>query len=141
MNTGKKLFRWVGMYNGNLFGFPKVAYVVKHLNERHAARIKCYGGGSGDPDNPVHEFLVDLVKALSESSKWVRRQTFAALSGQLLTTNALYPNQFAQDILPHLLGLSDDKVPNVRLVVARSIVSCVLEQGMCIYRINMHEKA
>lgn len=105
--------------------------MVKRLNDCHAAQ-----SGAGDP-NVVHEFLVDLVKSLSESSKWVRRQTFAALAGQLIVTNALYPNQFAQDILPHLMSLSEDKVPNVRLVVARSIVSCVLQQGMCIYNINI----
>lgn len=93
------------------------------MNDCHAAM-----NGGGDP-NVVHDFLVELVKSLSESSKWVRRQTFAALSGQLIVTNALYPSQFAQDILPHLVGLSTDKVPNVRLVVARSIVTCVLQQG------------
>lgn len=104
---------------------------MKRLNECHEAGLNSgYSGGSGESINPVHEFLVDLVKALSESPKWVRRQTFAALSGQLLATNALYPNQFAHDILPHLIGLSEDKVPNVRLVVARSIVSCVLPFGM-----------
>ncbi|ODM96970.1 Serine/threonine-protein phosphatase 4 regulatory subunit 1 [Orchesella cincta] len=79
-------------------------------------------------DNVAEIRRESLHASLSESSKWVRRQTFAALSGQLIATNALYPSQFAQDILPHLIGLSEDKVPNVRLVVARSIVSCVLQQ-------------
>lgn len=114
--------------------------MVKRLNECHATALTSgYSGGSGDPSNPVHEFLVDLVKALSESSKWVRRQTFAALSGQLLATHALYPNQFAQDILPHLIGLSEDKVPNVRLVVARSIVSHVLQNGKNSFHPKKHD--
>jgi len=58
----------------------------------------------------------DLAENLAHSSHWARRQTFAVLCGELLTT---VPYQdFSQDLLPHLLDLTWDIVPNVRLKVA-----------------------
>jgi len=39
----------------------------------------------------------------------------------LIRKGSVTSTQFAQDILPHLVGLSTDKVPNVRLVVAQTL--------------------
>lgn len=75
------------------------------------------------------ELLSQLVKSLANSDVWVRRQAFASLAGQLMETGAISPDQFAEDILPALVNLSKDKVPNVRLKVAQSIVLSVLNEG------------
>jgi len=82
--------------------------------------------GRGDP-NFVRDFLLQVVDVLCHSTKWVQRQSFAALAGYL--TTRLPPTQFAQDILPHLISLSTDKVPNVRIVVAQTLTNSVMNLG------------
>ncbi|XP_078043548.1 serine/threonine-protein phosphatase 4 regulatory subunit 1-like [Augochlora pura] len=52
---------------------------------------------------------------------WVRRQTFAMLCGHLISSNAISAKKFRLELLPVLLKLSRDKVPNVRLAVVRSL--------------------
>ncbi|XP_076285831.1 serine/threonine-protein phosphatase 4 regulatory subunit 1 isoform X2 [Lasioglossum baleicum] len=52
---------------------------------------------------------------------WVRRQTFAMLCGHLISSNAISGTKFCVELLPILLKLSADKVPNVRLAAARSL--------------------
>merc|ERR1712130_657254 len=70
---------------------------------------------SGDC-NLSRAIVADLAENLAHSSHWARRQTFAVLCGELLST---IPYQdFCQDLLPHLLDLTWDIVPNVRLKVA-----------------------
>ncbi|GLV33903.1 Protein phosphatase 2A at 29B [Carabus blaptoides fortunei] len=65
--------------------------------------------------------LVKLAEEFAHSKRWVRRQAFALLCSRLISSNALPPEQFATDVLPHLLDLSWDPVPNVRLAVSRTI--------------------
>jgi len=66
--------------------------------------------------NLSRAITADLAENLAHSSHWARRQTFAVLCGELLST---IPYQhFTQDLLPHLLDLTWDIVPNVRLKVA-----------------------
>lgn len=77
----------------------------------------------------VKDFLQHLVKNLGYSDAWIRRQAFATLAGQLVEIGAMTPPQFSEDILPILIYLSKDKVPNVRLKVAQSIVTHILNQG------------
>ncbi len=69
----------------------------------------------------IRVLLADLIAELVENEKWIHRQTYAALCLQLFEVSALEHSQYAQDILPHLLDLSADPVPNVRLVCARTL--------------------
>nr|XP_031827867.1 serine/threonine-protein phosphatase 4 regulatory subunit 1-like [Nomia melanderi] len=55
------------------------------------------------------------------AQKWIRRQTFAFLCGQLISSNAITGTKFSLELLPLLLKLSSDKVPNVRLAVAKTL--------------------
>merc|ERR1719150_2553503 len=71
--------------------------------------------GSGDA-NLTRAIVADLAENLAHSTHWARRQTFAVLCGELLAT--LPYEDFSQDLLPHLLDLTWDVVPNVRLKVA-----------------------
>ena len=87
---------------------------------------ECRVLGGGDCSF-VRDYLLKLVEILCHSSKWAHRQSFAALSGYL--TGSIAPDHFAQDILPHLISLSSDKVPNVRLVVAQTLTSSVMNLG------------
>ena len=74
-------------------------------------------------------YLVRLVEKFAHSKKWKRRQTFALLCNRLLASKALPPEQFATEIMPHLLDLSWDPVANVRLVVAKTIAQHIIPNG------------
>lgn len=69
----------------------------------------------------VRVLLADLIGELVKSDSWIHRQTYASLSLTLFQESSLDHTQFAQDILPNLMDLSEDKVPNVRLAVARTL--------------------
>lgn len=73
--------------------------------------------------------LVTLAERFAHSKKWKRRQTFALLCSELLKEQALPPEQFASEVLPHLNDLSWDPVANVRLVVARCLAKQVVTNG------------
>ena len=62
------------------------------------------------------EVCADLADNLARSSHWARRQTFSMLCGRL--AGQLEPEMFDSELLPALLELADDVVPNVRLRVA-----------------------
>lgn len=74
--------------------------------------------------------LVPLAERFAHSKKWKLRQTFALLSSEFLKSNALPCDLFVSEIMPHLLDLSWDPVPNVRLVVARTLVNDIITNGI-----------
>lgn len=73
--------------------------------------------------------LVKLAERFAHSKRWKRRQTFALLCSELLVAQAIPLEQFATDVMPHLLDLSWDPVANVRLVVARTIANNIITNG------------
>jgi serine/threonine-protein phosphatase 4 regulatory subunit 1 len=72
--------------------------------------------------------LGDLAEWFAHSKRWNQRQTFALLCSQLVTKRVLSEELFACNILPHLLDLSWDSVPNVRLSVARTVAANIMAQ-------------
>jgi len=70
----------------------------------------------------------NLVEVLGHSTHWARRQTYAVLCGEVVKVKesedkTVYsPSSFSTELLPHLLDLTWDKVPNVRLAVAKVVV-------------------
>lgn len=48
----------------------------------------------------------------------------------MITNGAISGEKFAKEMLPNLLNLSWDKVPNVRLVVARTLRQNVIGMGI-----------
>jgi hypothetical protein len=73
----------------------------------------------------------ELAEWFAHSKRWIQRQTFALLCSQLVRKQILPEELFARDILPHLLDLSWDPVPNVRLSVARTLATNIMAQGEC----------
>jgi hypothetical protein len=73
--------------------------------------------------------LGDIAEWFAHSKRWNQRQTFALLCSQLVTKRVLSEELFACDVLPHLLDLSWDSVPNVRLSVARTVATNIMAQG------------
>merc|ERR1719373_314620 len=71
---------------------------------------------SSDHSGLARDIMIDLAENLAHSHHWARRQTFAELCGQLVTK--IPYEHFSVDLLPHLLDLTWDVVPNVKLKVA-----------------------
>jgi len=82
--------------------------------------------------------VASLVSCLATSSHWTRRQTYAQLVGQLLT--ALPWQEVSSHLLPHLLNLTEDRVPNVRLQVANVIGHVLSEEWYADTSCPEHER-
>ncbi|XP_072393509.1 serine/threonine-protein phosphatase 4 regulatory subunit 1-like isoform X1 [Diabrotica undecimpunctata] len=80
---------------------------------------------SSEP-NLTPGFLIKLAETFAHSKKWKRRQTFCLMCIEILKEEALEPEQFVSEVMPHLLDLSWDPVANVRLVVARCLSRYIL---------------
>jgi serine/threonine-protein phosphatase 4 regulatory subunit 1 len=97
----------------------KVAAVRKSAVDVHSIMVKYLIEDSSQA--LVRVLLADLMGDLVRSESWIHRQTYASLALALFDESSLEHTQYAQDVLPHLLDLSEDKVPNVRLAVARAL--------------------
>ncbi|KAG7189512.1 hypothetical protein KM043_017203 [Ampulex compressa] len=74
----------------------------------------------------IHELKYTLA---INARKWINRQTYALVCAQLIANNAITGEKFCEDMLPSLFNLSLDKVPNVRLAVARTLSKNVITMG------------
>ena len=55
------------------------------------------------------------------NERWVNRQTFACLCHRLYTAQVMPEEEYGEEILPMLVNLAWDIVPNVRITVAKSL--------------------
>lgn len=67
-------------------------------------------------------FLISIAERYAHSKTWRFRHTFALLCSVLLKEQAMGSEDFASILWPHLLDLSWDPIPNVRILVAKCIV-------------------
>ncbi|XP_014604176.1 PREDICTED: serine/threonine-protein phosphatase 4 regulatory subunit 1-like isoform X2 [Polistes canadensis] len=83
-------------------------------------------------DEPLAMALIqELRETLAMNpDKWVLRQTYALLCAQLIIGHAISGENFVKEMLPSLVNLSWDKVPNVRLAVARTLSQNVITMGI-----------
>ena len=75
----------------------------------------------------IQEMRELLIKQAAE--RWIVRQTYALVCSKLVSYRVITSQVFSKELLPYLLTLSNDCVPNVRLVVARTLVRDVLKNG------------
>jgi serine/threonine-protein phosphatase 4 regulatory subunit 1 len=61
------------------------------------------------------------------SSRWRERQVYIMTVEKLLATKAIKPELLNNYILKKLLELASDKIPNIRLCVARCLSRSVME--------------
>ncbi|XP_053252510.1 serine/threonine-protein phosphatase 4 regulatory subunit 1 isoform X8 [Podarcis raffonei] len=82
---------------------------------------------------PPPTFVVDLMNELVETfcrcQKWSGRQTFAFICQTIIEDDCLPMDQFAEHLLPHLLLLASDRVPNVRVLLAKTLRQTLLEKA------------
>ncbi|XP_064598728.1 LOW QUALITY PROTEIN: serine/threonine-protein phosphatase 4 regulatory subunit 1-like [Liolophura sinensis] len=77
-------------------------------------------------DRMVHLLVNDITERFARSNKWYGRQLYAQLCLYLLEENALPPEDFANLLLPSLLFLSSDSIPNVRISLAKTLSQMVM---------------
>uniref|UniRef100_A0A8D2GTF1 Serine/threonine-protein phosphatase 4 regulatory subunit 1 n=2 Tax=Urocitellus parryii TaxID=9999 RepID=A0A8D2GTF1_UROPR len=78
-------------------------------------------------------FGVDLINELVENfgrcPKWSGRQAFVFVCQTVIEDDCLPMEQFAVHLMPHLLTLANDRVPNVRVLLAKTLRQTLLEKG------------
>nr|XP_042913436.1 uncharacterized protein LOC122273433 [Parasteatoda tepidariorum] len=65
-----------------------------------------------------------------QSHKWVWRQTYISLCQEIVVEESMDIADFIDKVAPKLFSLGYDKVPNVRLSLARCITSTLLTNGI-----------
>ncbi|XP_014226394.1 serine/threonine-protein phosphatase 4 regulatory subunit 1-like isoform X3 [Trichogramma pretiosum] len=83
---------------------------------------------SGPSENLALALIREMRDLLVRQSaeRWIIRQTYALICSKLITNGNVKGDIFARELLPYLLYLANDRVPNVRLVVARTLVKDVI---------------
>ncbi|EDV25579.1 uncharacterized protein TRIADDRAFT_55822 [Trichoplax adhaerens] len=78
-------------------------------------------------------FCQEIVTIFSNHPHWLRRQEYTHLCQSLLENQSETPEDFAVRFLPSLLELATDKVPNVRLGVARTLSQTISKIGKAFF--------
>ncbi|XP_016287174.1 serine/threonine-protein phosphatase 4 regulatory subunit 1 isoform X3 [Monodelphis domestica] len=90
-------------------------------------------------------FGVDLINELVENfgrcPKWSGRQTFVFVCQTIIEDDCLPMDQFAVHLMPHLLNLANDSVPNVRVLLAKTLRQTLLEKEYFLSSANSHQEA
>ncbi|XP_068209835.1 serine/threonine-protein phosphatase 4 regulatory subunit 1-like [Palaemon carinicauda] len=79
-------------------------------------------GCEGEPGD-VEDLSQQLRETFAQSTTWSRRQSYAFLSGQLVAERSLPVPDWCRMFLPDMLMLANDKVPNVRIAVAKMLAT------------------
>ncbi|KAM0734403.1 Serine/threonine-protein phosphatase 4 regulatory subunit 1 [Formica fusca] len=105
----------------------KVA-AVRNIALELITRIMCYlSTDDALVTSLIHELRDTLVL---NAKKWIHRQIYALVCSHLIRNNAITGSKFSKEMLPCLINLSVDRVPNVRLVVARTMATDVIGMGL-----------
>ncbi|XP_046535012.1 serine/threonine-protein phosphatase 4 regulatory subunit 1-like isoform X2 [Equus quagga] len=74
-------------------------------------------------------FIQELVVRFRHCSKWVGRQAFAFICQGVVSEGCVPVEQFVEHLLPSLLSLASDPVPNVRVLLAKALRQTLLEKA------------
>ncbi|KAK2508274.1 hypothetical protein MC885_003021 [Smutsia gigantea] len=90
-------------------------------------------------------FGVDLINELVENfgrcPKWSGRQAFVFVCQTVIEDDCLPMDQFAVYLMPHLLTLANDSVPNVRVLLAKTLRQTLLEKDYFLTSASSHQEA
>ncbi|KAJ7414037.1 Serine/threonine-protein phosphatase 4 regulatory subunit 1 [Willisornis vidua] len=89
----------------------------------------------------VIDLMNELVEKFCRCHKWSGRQTFVFICQTISEDDCLPMDQFAVHLLPHLLHLASDKVPNVRVLLAKTLKQTLLEKEYFLNSANSHQEA
>ncbi|KAG0719281.1 Serine/threonine-protein phosphatase 4 regulatory subunit 1 [Chionoecetes opilio] len=98
--------------------YSVVSQLVKQLNY------------DGDPKY-VEALSKQLREKFAQAPTWSQRQSYAFLCGHMVAENSLHIADWCRLFLPSLLALASDRVPNVRIAVAKMLTTHVACQDFC----------
>ncbi|KAK3581114.1 hypothetical protein CHS0354_033907 [Potamilus streckersoni] len=80
-------------------------------------------------EEKLMRYLVNqLMGKFAHNQKWSKRQLFVQLCEAILKEESMNCEQFAKELMPSLLKLGQDPVPNVRITVARCMTSYIVNR-------------
>uniref|UniRef100_A0A7N5KET6 Serine/threonine-protein phosphatase 4 regulatory subunit 1 n=1 Tax=Ailuropoda melanoleuca TaxID=9646 RepID=A0A7N5KET6_AILME len=74
-------------------------------------------------------FISELIVRFRHCAKWVGRQAFAFICQAVVSDECIPVDQFVEHLLPSLLSLASDPVPNVRVLLAKALRQTLLEKA------------
>ncbi|XP_056668898.1 serine/threonine-protein phosphatase 4 regulatory subunit 1-like isoform X2 [Monodelphis domestica] len=74
-------------------------------------------------------FINELIIRFRHCPKWVGRQAFAFICQAVVREECIPVDQFVEHLLPSLLSLASDPVPNVRVLLAKALRQTLLEKA------------
>lgn len=74
-------------------------------------------------------FINELILRFRHCSKWVGRQAFAFICQAVVREECIPVDQFVEHLLPSLLSLASDPVPNVRVLLAKALRQTLLDKA------------
>ncbi|XP_041588799.1 serine/threonine-protein phosphatase 4 regulatory subunit 1-like isoform X2 [Vulpes lagopus] len=74
-------------------------------------------------------FISELIVRFRHCAKWVGRQAFAFICQAVVSEECIPVDQFVEHLLPSLLSLATDPVPNVRVLLAKALRQTLLEKA------------
>ncbi|XP_049726020.1 serine/threonine-protein phosphatase 4 regulatory subunit 1-like isoform X3 [Elephas maximus indicus] len=74
-------------------------------------------------------FINELIVRFRHCPKWVGRQAFAFICQAAVSEECVPVDQFVEHLLPSLLSLASDPVPNVRVLLAKALKQTLLEKA------------
>ncbi|XP_038658886.1 serine/threonine-protein phosphatase 4 regulatory subunit 1 isoform X1 [Scyliorhinus canicula] len=86
-------------------------------------------------------FMNELTLRFCHCSKWIGRQAFAFICQAVVEEECMPVSQFVEHLLPRLLGLATDPVPNVRVLLAKALRHTLLEKTYFTEAENPHVEA
>ncbi|KAJ8277561.1 hypothetical protein GJAV_G00076640 [Gymnothorax javanicus] len=95
---------------------------------------------SSSPDL-LADFMAELVEKFCHSPKWSGRQAFAFICQLVVEDDCVSLEQFSEHLLTPLLQLASDPVPNVRVLLAKTIRQTLLEREYFLHSANSHQEA
>ncbi|XP_069469482.1 serine/threonine-protein phosphatase 4 regulatory subunit 1 isoform X2 [Ambystoma mexicanum] len=87
------------------------------------------------------DLMSELVERFCRSPKWSARQTFVFICQAIIEDDCLPIDQFALHLMVHLLHLASDTVPNVRVLLAKTLKQTLLEKECFLNSANSHQEA
>ncbi|MGH0191141.1 UNVERIFIED_CONTAM: hypothetical protein FKN15_057329 [Acipenser sinensis] len=89
----------------------------------------------------VADFMAELVAKFCHCPKWSGRQAFAFVCQSVIEDDCVSMDLFAEHMLPPLLQLACDPVPNVRVLLAKILRHSLLEKDYFIHSASSHQEA
>ncbi|XP_019065238.2 serine/threonine-protein phosphatase 4 regulatory subunit 1 isoform X2 [Fukomys damarensis] len=108
--------------------YKLVSEMVKKL---HAASPPTFGA----------DLIRELVENFGRCPRWLGRQAFVFVCQTVIEDDCLPMDQFAVHLMPHLLMLANDRVPNVRVLLAKTLRQTLLEKEYFLASASCHQEA